>query len=603
MSALLRDSAFGQTVRFFTKNKVFLYPEEREDFECPASYNTGSQKEQSEQTSGDVTEGRSTPQHDHVSQSSSDPKDIEKKQSQQDDLQRNATSQSLSKSAGSGTGRDIEKANSGQDDISDLKREVSRPIEPQKTIDGNILVDWYTTDDPENPQNWTLKKKILATCIIYLYTLAVYIGSSIYTPSETGVMEKWGINITTAELGLALYVLGYGTGPMLWSPLSEIPIIGRNPPYIATFAFFCVLCVPTALAENVGGFMFARFLQGFFGSPCLATAGATYGDLYSLIKLPYPIAFWAAAATCGPALGPIISGFSVPAENWRWSLWEILWLAGPTFILMFFFLPETSGPNLLLRRARRLRKLTGNHHLLAQSEIDQANMNARQVTFEALVRPFQMMFTDPAVGFTDFYISLVYGIYYSFFEGFPLVYIDIYHFNVGELGLTFLSISVALAIALPIYFYYIAYVATPDLLKNGLGRPEKRLIPALVTTPLIPIGLFIFAWTSRASIHWIVSVIGVLISVIGIFIVFQCVFTYIPMIYPKYAASLFAGNDFARSSVAFAAILFGRPLYANLGIGPGTSLLAAFTVACCFGTFFLYYAGPQLRARSRFTAK
>ena len=73
-----------------------------------------------------------------------------------------------------------------------------------------------------------------------------------------------------------------GTGPLLFSPLSEIPIIGRNPPYIITFAIFVILCVPTALVDNFAGLLVLRFLQGFFGSPCLATGGATFGDLVGL---------------------------------------------------------------------------------------------------------------------------------------------------------------------------------------------------------------------------------------------------------------------------------------------------------------------------------
>lgn len=32
-------------------------------------------------------------------------------------------------------------------------------IAPTKTTDGVILVDWYTTDDPANPQNWPTSKK------------------------------------------------------------------------------------------------------------------------------------------------------------------------------------------------------------------------------------------------------------------------------------------------------------------------------------------------------------------------------------------------------------------------------------------------------------
>ena len=40
----------------------------------------------------------------------------------------------------------------------------------------------------------------------------------------------------------------------------------------------------------------------------------------------------------------------------------------------------------------------------------------------------------------------------------------------------------------------------------------------------------------------------------------QCIFVYLPMVYPQYAASLFAGNDAARSLIAFAAVMFGKSL-------------------------------------------
>ena len=71
-----------------------------------------------------------------------------------------------------------------------------------------------------------------------------------------------------------------------------------------------------------------------------------------------------------------------------------------------------------------------------------------------------------------------------------------------------------------------------------------------------------FAWTGDAHVHvhWIVSVIAIVIFTIGVFVLMQCIFVYLPLVYPQYAASLFAGNDFARSCIAFAAVMFSRPM-------------------------------------------
>ncbi|KAL9107519.1 MAG: hypothetical protein Q9227_007621 [Pyrenula ochraceoflavens] len=415
------------------------------------------------------------------------------------------------------------------------QRQESNVIKPQKTSDGIILIDWYTTDDPENPQNFSFGKKLQVCAVIILYTFAVYCASSIYTPSEQGVMEKFNVGQSKASLGLSMYVLGYGVGPLLFSPLSEIPRVGRLWPYIASFGLFVILAVPTALVDNYAGLLVLRFLTGFMGSPCLATGGASMGDIFSFLKLPYGLAIWTAAAFCGPALGPVLSGFAVMAKGWRWSLWEVLWMSGPVFLLMFLTLPETSASNILLRRAQRLRKLTGNPMLKSQSEIDQGSKTFNSVVIESLWRPMQITFQDPSIFFINLYSAYLYGkvcplhndpsqlltstgIYYSFFEAFPLVYINIYGFNIGEQGAVFLCILVGCVLGIATYCGYIYYYLEPDIMKHGMRPQEHRLVPGCFFVLLLPVGMFLFGWTAREDIHWIVSVIGIGLFCYGAFV-------------------------------------------------------------------------------------
>ena len=153
-------------------------------------------------------------------------------------------------------------------------------------------------------------------------------------------------------------------------------------------------------------------------------------------------------------------------------------------------MPETSAGNILLRRAKRLRALTGNPMLKAQSEIDQGEKTFGKVCYEALFIPFLICVQDPAVLYTNVFSSLIYSIYYSFFEAFPLVYIDIYGFNLGELGVVFTSLIVGTSIAIAIYFAYQYWYLEPDIKKNGLRASEHRLVPALFAVWFLPVGLF-----------------------------------------------------------------------------------------------------------------
>jgi len=423
-----------------------------------------------------------------------------------------------------------------------------------------------------------------------------------YVPGEGGVMKKFHVGDTAAALGLAIYVVGYGVGPLLWAPLSEIASIGRNWVYVPTFALFVILSIPTALVDNYAGLLVLRFITGFFGSPCLANGGASVGDMYSLLELPVYLSAWTAACFWGPAIGPIIAGFAVQAKGWRWGLWEIVWLTGPILIVFLFAYPETSADNILRRRAQRLRKFTGRSNIKSKSEIDQAKLKASEVFLDAIIKPIEIMVKDPAVAFTNIYTSLTYGIYYSFFEVFELVYPPIYHFNIGEVGLCFLTIGVACLIGVIGFLIYQFKYLIPDIKKNGLREPEHRLVPALLGVIFLPVGYFMFGWTARHAVHWIVSLIGVTILVAANFLIFQCVFVYLPLSYPKYAASLFAANDLSRSMFAAACILFSRPMFINLGIGGGVSLLAGLSCLGVAGMFYLWRYGGWLRSKSTFAA-
>jgi DHA1 family multidrug resistance protein-like MFS transporter len=141
-----------------------------------------------------------------------------------------------------------------------------------------------------------------------------------------------------------------GVGPMLWAPLSEVNFIGRSPIYASTFVAFVGFSILAATTQSWSGFLAIRFLQGFFGSPCLAIGGASMHDLFPDLTVPYSLTVWVAAAYCGPALGPLLAGYLVPVKGWRYGMWEIVWLAAPTIVLMLT-LPETHEPTIRAQQA------------------------------------------------------------------------------------------------------------------------------------------------------------------------------------------------------------------------------------------------------------
>ena len=352
------------------------------------------------------------------------------------------------------------------------------------------------------------------------------------------------------------YNSGYGLGPMLFSPMSEIPQIGRSRLYVWTLLVFVLIQLPTGYAVDMPMFLVFRFLAGFFGGPVLATGGATIMDLFAPEQVPYWIGIFGACGILGPVLGPLVGGFAAEAKGWRWTIWELSWLTVFIFLVLFAFMPETSAPNILYRRAKRLREATGNSRYRSQAEIDNDHITTKDRVL-VIARAFTLIFTEPVILFVDMYSALLYGLLYIWFESFPLVFGDIYGFSISQQGLVFLGILVGGLITLPLYLFWIRKSIVPQFKKPPVA-PEIILPPAFFGAFALPICLFWYGWTSRESVHWMVPLVGSGSFTISIITLFMPILSYLGMAYPRYAASVLAGNALFRASCG---VVF--PLFVN----------------------------------------
>ncbi|GLA38848.1 hypothetical protein AnigIFM63309_006165 [Aspergillus niger] len=524
----IRDSAFGKLVRIFSRKRWLRYPEEN-DTGMWTEYLKTEKQVKDEEAAASESDQENLGLYTVLSQASR--------------ASRRLSSASTVRQGGG---------------------EGAHP-----NPNASLVIDWSGPDDPENPQNWSTFKKLFASSLIWLLTFAIYIGSAIYTPGIPDVCEQFGVSRVAATLGLTLFVLGYGLGPMVWSPLSELPPVGRSPTYVLTLFVFVFFQFAVIYATNFGMLLAFRFLTGFIGSPALATGAASMGDIWNPKMRDYMIIIWGAFAISAPVLGPLVGGFAAQAEGWKWTIWQLLWVSGFAFVLLFFFLPETYAPNILYRRARRVRQITGNSNYRCEAEIEVANMKKADIIFEALVRPFELCFFEPIVLIMNLYIALIYGILYIWFEAFPIVFSEIHGFNTGESGLAFLGILVSTCcITIPCYFWWKWKYQAKYFDENWNITPEMQLPPACIGCFALPISLFWFGWTGQfASVHWIVPIIASMLFSVGGCLIFNCIFCYQAHAYPKYAASVLAGNDFLRSSFGAGFPLFATAMFHNLGVG------------------------------------
>lgn len=110
--------------------------------------------------------------------------------------------------------------------------------------------------------------------------------------------------------------------------------------------------------------------------------------------------------------------------------------------------------------------------------------------------------------------AILLGILYLFFGAFPVVFQGNHNFTISQTGMSFLGIFVGLVLgAATDPFWHKNYVrlirqreeATGEI---GGSEPEYRLPPTIAGAFIVPVGLFMFAWTTYSSVHWIVPIIG-----------------------------------------------------------------------------------------------
>jgi MFS family permease len=301
----------------------------------------------------------------------------------------------------------------------------------------------------------------------------------------------------------------------------------------------------------------------------------------------------------GPLAAPVISGFVSSTLGWRWAFWIGLIVAGASLALLLF-LPETFGPVLLARRAKDLRRSTGNNQIFARIELEKKGF--KQMATVTLTRPLRMICFEPIVSATCAYLSLSYGIFYMYFEAYPIIYQDIYKLSPGVSGLMFLPIFAGALIATALFIYYDSYLRhAQSLNKDWTKREESRRLPlACLAGPFCVISLFWLGWTARESIPFYVPMLAGIPFGIGFILIFMALLNYLADAYEIFAASAMAATSCCRS-LAGAVLPFSTTvMYNNLGVAWASSLLALLSLVMCVIPFIFMWKGYVLRAGSPF---
>lgn len=266
--------------------------------------------------------------------------------------------------------------------------------------------------------------------------------------------------------------------------------------------------------------------------------------------------------------------------------------AGAVTIASFIFMRETSAVTILRRKATRLSKRTGNPNLRAAGD---RQTPIPHLVLHTISRPVRFLLVSPILCLIALHVAFNFGVTMLLFATFPTVFEDTYGWSVGISGLAYIGIGVGCAIGIFIFGKF------SDRMLRGNGgpyNPERRLILMMYVSPLLPIGLFLYAWTTESKVHWIVPIVGTAIGGPGVVVLISSSQTYtIDIFGPRAAASAMAGINLLRNLLGAFLPLAAPRLYTNLHMGWGNSVLAFIAMAFIPVPFWLYRHGRWLREK------
>lgn len=477
---------------------------------------------------------------------------------------------------------------------------LQHPYDGSGTPEDPYVVE-FIYNDRRDPMGWDIWKKWAITLMIAFPTFAVAFVSSAYTGGIAQIQEQFGASTEVVTLGVSFYVLGFGLGPLLWAPLSEV--YGRQIIFFITYGILSAFNAGAAASQNIQTLLILRFFAGAFGSAVLSNAGGQIADMFIASQRGRALAIWAAAPFMGPTLGPIVGGFLGQIKGWRWVEGLMAIFTGSLWIICNLTVPETYAPVLLRKRALALSKATG-HIYTSKLDVGTGKPVLSKTLKIALSRPWVLLIKEPIVMILSIYMAIVYGILYMMFAAFPIVFQEQRGWSEGVGALPFLSVAVGMMAAvlctIPDNRRYIKAEKAAIARGERGAAPEARLPPCMIGCVSIPMGLFVFAWTNSPDKPWIVSVLFTSLFGFGMVLVFLSLMNYLIDSYTIYAASVLAANSVLRSVLGAVFPLFTTQMYDKLGTNLATTIPAILAVACAPFPFLFYRYGPAIRRRCKF---
>ncbi|KAI0432808.1 MFS transporter [Xylaria sp. FL1042] len=491
------------------------------------------------------------------------------------------------------------------DETQPLLAEV-RLVDPERgsgshEVSHKDIVDFNINGDAENPMEWPTPYKwgivfllaFTAFTVTFTCISVVPIANHIVYDLDNGHVSK-----SASVLLVTIWELGEAAGPLLIAPLSEV--FGRYPVMNGCNLLFILATALAASSQSTPLFISARALTGLsVASNVLGPA--IVGDMFASEQRGSAISFVMLAPLIGGSLGPAIGGAIAETLGWRWVLWISVCLALACEIAFFTFFSETYKVAVLRRRAKRLRRETGNPKLRTVFDVDDGKSSLHKI-WECAVRPAIVLSGSSVLQVLSLHGAVSFSYYYVFSTTLPDILQQLYNLSAAASGLAFLSFSIGSIISV-IFLNVLLdkiYIKLRDQHK-GAGMPEFRLPIGIVGAFVLPLSVAGYGWAAQLRLPLPVLMFAVGVVGTALMLVYLPLNAYVVDAFGLYAASGMTAIIVSRCLMSTVLPLATDPLVRRFGWGLGVSVLGGIGLLLVPIPILVFRYGSRWRQLSRYT--
>ncbi|EXJ83491.1 hypothetical protein A1O1_07114 [Capronia coronata CBS 617.96] len=497
----------------------------------------------------------------------------------------------------------------------------------------DIVLNPRPSSDPEDPLNWSKKRKGIAITMTYIYILGIGMATTVQYSILTNIGQATNINIADLNTGTGLMFLFAGWGCLIWQPIALT--YGRRGVYILSSLLALGPMAWTVYTSSRSIWWAHRSLLGLIVAPVESLGEISVSDLFFAHERGNFMGIYTLLVFGSNAFAPFLAGFITDSMGWEAAIWFGTIVLGVCLIIIFFgmeetmyfrqtiegvdegaaevvtnletlgektetvskdaALPETASPVASVGYTRQRTYL----QKLQLFRLDEGRPSVKQM-FIMMVRPLLMFFYFPNVSWAGF----LYGAslcWYNVQNATMALILNAppYNFSAQSVGISYLSLLIGCIVA----WWWAGWAGDEIAIRlarrnHGIREPEHRLWLLMFSGTLATAGLILWGVGAAHQIHFMGLIIGLGMTSFGIVSGGSTALAYDVDCFKEIAGETVVLVIVIRNTMGFAMNYGITPWLENTGTQNCFIAVAFLCLFCSFSFLFMTVWGKKLRRAS-----